>query len=161
MTRHHGGKTGFTLIEMVITITIMGIFLGVAGRMTAGVYSAYTANMYLNPLPSKAKAAMERIIRELRSATAASVTQPTGSGSIQFTNDQGTTILLNQTGSPVTTVFMNSVALVEDVAQNSLQFTWDTTKNLVTINFTMQVVMRGLGGSTITVPFRTAVYVRN
>ncbi|MBF0152492.1 MAG: prepilin-type N-terminal cleavage/methylation domain-containing protein [Magnetococcales bacterium] len=160
MTRSPGKGVGFTLIEMVITIAILGIFLSVGGKMTAGAYSSYIANMYLTPIPSRAKAAMEVMIRELRGATAASVTQPTGNGSIRFTNDLGATVLFDQTGTPTTTVFMNAVALLENVQQNSLQFTWDATRNLATISFTIQVVMNGLGG-TITVPFRTAVYVRN
>ncbi|MBF0425034.1 MAG: prepilin-type N-terminal cleavage/methylation domain-containing protein [Magnetococcales bacterium] len=160
MTRFPGQRSGFTLLEMIMTIVIMGIFLSVGGKMTAGAYNSYIANMYLTPLPSKAKAGMELMVRELRSATATSVSQPTGGGSLQFTNDQGTTVLINQNGTPVTTVFRNSVALLENVQQSSLQFTWDNTRNFATIRFTLQVVMSGLGG-TVTVPFRTGVYVRN
>ncbi|MBF0136338.1 MAG: prepilin-type N-terminal cleavage/methylation domain-containing protein [Magnetococcales bacterium] len=165
MMRRVGKRTGFTLIEMVITITLLGILMSAGGSMLADAYRAYLSSMHLTPIPSQAKAIMERMIRELRGGTASTVTQPSGSGSIQFTNDQSATVNFNQSGASATTIYMilsgTSNALAENIKQNSLSFTWNSTLKLVTISFTIQKTLSGLGGSTVDVPFRTSVFVRN
>lgn len=163
--------TGFSLIEMVMTLVIISI-VGVVGTTSmSGGFNAYLTARAIEPLANGGRLAMERLSRELQNAaTCTGITQPGGNGKIQFTNDQGKVILVNQGANPTNAIFMQfngdgkEWILAPNVEANSLQFqvapcTGVLSPGLVTISFTMTSTTTD--GSVLKLPFRTAVYVRS
>lgn len=57
---------GFTLIELVIVITIIGIIAGVAGFVLLGAVDAWTFKFNRADLLSDGRLAMNRMVREIR-----------------------------------------------------------------------------------------------
>jgi prepilin-type N-terminal cleavage/methylation domain-containing protein len=165
------GASGFTLIEMVITLIIVSIVASVGVVSVSNGFNAYLTARAIEPLASNARVVLERLRRELRNAqTCTGISQPGGTGTIQFTNDQGRVILVNQGVTPTNAIFMTfdgngrEWLLAYNVAVNSLQFqlapcTGGLTPGLVTFSFTMTATM--IDGSVLRLPFRTAVYVRS
>ncbi|MEO5344883.1 MAG: prepilin-type N-terminal cleavage/methylation domain-containing protein [Magnetococcus sp. YQC-9] len=169
-------SAGFTLIEMIITIVIISIVAGTSVVSLSNGFKAYMTARAIEPMASNGRIVMERLRKEIRNAQSCTgITQPSGSNSIQFINDQGRTVLVNQGASPTNAVYMTfnndgtQWLLGQNVAANSLQFVRTTCNGagqaapikpgLVTISFTMTSTMPD--GSTITLPFKTSVYVRS
>lgn len=67
-------QRGFSLIEMVVTIVILGIIAGLAaGLLASGVNAYFTGERVLENAPV-ARLSLERIVRELRPACNGSIT---------------------------------------------------------------------------------------
>ncbi|MBF0178931.1 MAG: type II secretion system protein [Magnetococcales bacterium] len=163
---------GFTLIEMVMTLTIISIVAGVGATSMIGGFNAYLTARDMEPMASNARLALQRMSLELRnSVSCTGISQPGGLGSLQFTNDQGRLILVNQ-GADGTknAIYMKFDAdptewlLAPNVEANSLRFQitscLDPIKpGLVTLSFTMATTTTK--GDVLRLPFRTSVYVRS
>lgn len=65
--------TGFTLIEMVMTIVLLGILAGVLAPMIVSSINAYSDTAARNELTARGRLALERLARELRLAVPNSV----------------------------------------------------------------------------------------
>ncbi|MDH5229376.1 MAG: type II secretion system GspH family protein [Gammaproteobacteria bacterium] len=63
-------QSGFTLMEMVITITIVGLLAGVSGSLLTGGFRAYESNSQAVQLLANLRYAMERVTREVMSMQA-------------------------------------------------------------------------------------------
>ena len=75
---------GFTLIEMILTIVLLGIVAGLGVRLIAPVFSSYTDTKIKDILFQDAKFSVERIARELRNSVPNSIRLTIQNG-IQFT----------------------------------------------------------------------------
>ncbi|NGZ07590.1 MAG: hypothetical protein G8237_14690 [Magnetococcales bacterium] len=157
-----------------MTIVIVSIIAGVGAVSMLHGFNAYMTAQAIEPLSSSARVAMERLRREIRNAqTCVGISQPGGSGSLQFVNDQGRTILVNQGQQPTDAIYMTfdgvEKLLVPNVKALSLQFAVSPctlagppatlTPGLVTFSFTM--TSKTTDGKVLTLPLRTAVYVRS
>lgn len=102
MTNH--GKKGFTLIELVITMVLIGIVAYIAAdAMSTGIKTFFVTENRKESL-DQARIAMERMTREIRNLRSNSDVG-TGSGSqFCFTNVSGTTISFRYSGSPANTI---------------------------------------------------------
>ena len=80
---------GFSLIEMVIAIVILGIIAGIAATLLAAGIKGYVAGEQAIAAGPKARIAMERMVRELRPACSATF----ASNQLDYTilNSDGTT----------------------------------------------------------------------
>lgn len=164
-------QTGFTLIEMIITIVIISIVASIGVTTISSGFKAYFTASSISPLANNARLVLERLRKEIRNAqSCADVSQPAGVGSLQFTNDEGRVILVNQGVRPTNAIYMtfngdgNEWLLAPNVEQGSLRFertdcTGVTSPGIVTISFTMSVNM--MDGENIKLPFRTSVYIRS
>ncbi|MBF0626878.1 MAG: type II secretion system protein [Magnetococcales bacterium] len=172
----HHRSAGFSLLEMVMTITILSIVAGVGTVGMSNAFSAYLTARTIEPLASNARLALERLRRELQSAQSCTgISQPNGAGTLQFTNDRGSVILVNQGAIPTNAIYMRfdggaeEWLLAPSVEANSLRFQVSpctlagppptTTPGLVTISFTMTATT--IDNKILKLPFRTAVYVRS
>ncbi|MBF0163267.1 MAG: prepilin-type N-terminal cleavage/methylation domain-containing protein [Magnetococcales bacterium] len=183
MSNHHGGlsgsvrnASGFSLIEMVITILIVGIVAGTSAVAMGNSFKAYMTAQVIAPLSGSGRLVMERIRKELRNTMCSTISRPNGDRTLQLTDTNGRIVLFHQAGTTTNAIYMTfnndnvNWLLASNVQADSLRFTWtqcdgagDPTPplkpGLVTVSFTMRSTMPD--GETITLPFRTSVYVRS
>ncbi|MBF0294813.1 MAG: prepilin-type N-terminal cleavage/methylation domain-containing protein [Magnetococcales bacterium] len=162
---------GFTLVEMVMTLVIISIVASVGATSMIGGFNAYLTARDMEPMASNARLALQRMSLELRNAVSCTgISQPGGVGSIQFINDQGRLILVNQGASRTNAIYMKFDAdptewlLAPNVEANSLQFqitpcTDPIRPGLVSLSFTMATTTTK--GDVLRLPVRTSVYVRS
>lgn len=168
---------GHTLIELVIVMIIISILFGVGGPLIASMFDAYFTIQDLTPIPQSMRITSDSMTRALREAQWDSIEQPDGVGSIRFTNNSSGLSYqydqLGNNGSPtnVNSIYLHSVQggsaltgipMLDDVKTDSLKFTLDDSKHLVTIEFTIvrPLTMSKGAGSVAEIPFRTAINVR-
>jgi prepilin-type N-terminal cleavage/methylation domain-containing protein len=80
-------RGGFTLIEVMIGVTVMALFLGAVGMVTLSAQGVYEQGISSASLEARARRAVQRIASELTAAVAASITpRPEGAmGGSEFT----------------------------------------------------------------------------
>jgi prepilin-type N-terminal cleavage/methylation domain-containing protein len=131
MTNH--GKKGFTLIELVITMVLIGIVAYIAAdAMSTGIKVFFVTENRKEAL-DQARIAMERMTREIRNLRSNSDVG-TGSGTqFCFTNVNGTTISFRYSGSPANTIArqdgLANLAACPGAAGNTL------SNNITTLTF--------------------------
>ena len=85
---------GFTLLEMVLVIILVGIVFGFGSVLLGKVFSSYSLKQDISDADWQAKVALERVARELRavrSATAADLAFPSAS-EIRFVDSDGNNV---------------------------------------------------------------------
>jgi prepilin-type N-terminal cleavage/methylation domain-containing protein len=105
MGRTRSRARGFTLIELVIVMVLLGFLSAVGAKMIAGTMETSYIASRNHSSGSQARYAMERITREIREmafgATGYSV--PTmGASSIVFTKEDGTAVTITYSGTSIT-----------------------------------------------------------
>ncbi len=76
------GRTGFTLIELVITILLVGIVAGVLAPIYRQAGEMFSATHARSELTARGRLALERLSRELREAEPGQI--QAGAGSLRF-----------------------------------------------------------------------------
>jgi len=162
---------GFTLVEIVITIVLIGILSGIAAMIILQGVRAYSGEQSRSDVHYQARIAMERMTREIRSARLASETGTVISGAITgnptssfiFTDLSGGTIRYSLSGADLmrTTGGM-PVLLAQGIT--SLEFRHYDKAGAPTLTAAnLWVVELGLvaqqGGETL--DLRTRVHPRN
>ena len=77
-------STGFTLIEMVTVIVLLGIIAGILTPFIAKAMQAYTHSKARASLVDKGRLAMERLAREVHQAVPNSLSVLAGGDGIEF-----------------------------------------------------------------------------
>lgn len=99
-------QRGFTLIEITLAITVMGIIALVGAQILASGTKAYSEATDSLETLTKARQTMTRIIAELREAdyngTQYLITTPYASNQIVFTKRDGVTVTIATSGANVT-----------------------------------------------------------
>jgi prepilin-type N-terminal cleavage/methylation domain-containing protein len=161
--------SGFTLIEMVISIIILGVMAGLGATMLGAGFKSYFVGEQALRLAPLARNSMERIVRELRPACAAPSISGTGNIQIDFgvissgscaapaarsIRLSGSTLQLQVDGTSWHTL----VSGVSRVSGNSL-FTSqsDPDSSCKSVQIEYQVSSSGSGN----LPLRTTVFLRN
>ncbi len=172
-----GSQLGFTLIELIITITLVGIMAVVGSSVIADTFRTTQVINRNNALASEARYAMERMAREIReikytgSAYSASTL---GATSFVFTRADNVTVTLTNTGSNLTlaygsavngTAANTAVTLSNKVDTGGLTFTYfdvnDATATAATLRF-IRIELSVVDTTTgYTNTLRTRVAVRN
>lgn len=127
---------GFTLIEMVMVIVIIGILAAFSTPLLLGTFEAFETNQTNLVTLSKLRYATERMVREIREVRFAGgayaiVLGPT---TLQFTkNDAAGTIVTITSAPPIVTLQYStpamSATLTDQVAANGLQFLYYDINN--------------------------------
>ena len=108
-------EAGFTLIEMVITIVVIGIIAGISAMLILQAMRGYSDQDVRADLTNQARLAMERMareIREVRDCTATDIPTMAG-GTISFVDNTGTAITYTTSGTDLT---RNGTALASSVS---------------------------------------------
>lgn len=105
MERPQRGEAGFTLIELVITIVLVGIIAGTAGMLLIKGTQAYIDEDRRSAATSQARLGLERMAREIRSIPQANaiggpIANP--SGSLAFSDMGGLAITYAYNGATST-----------------------------------------------------------
>jgi prepilin-type N-terminal cleavage/methylation domain-containing protein len=169
--RMRSREAGFTLVEIIITIVLVGILAGIAAMIITQAVRAYTGEQDRGDVQYQAQFALERMARELRSIRTPAETGSNVLGTITgnpanrfiFTDLSGTTISYGLTGTTLNrTVGGVPAPLAQGVT--GLEFRHYTNANVLTtvpanlwfVEITMTVVR-----DTETVQMQTRVHPRN
>ncbi len=85
-------RNGFSLIEMIMVIVVLGIIAAVAAPILANAFRAYFTGMDIAETDWQARAALERMSRELRTVRAPADLIITAAGDLSFTDIDGNVI---------------------------------------------------------------------
>jgi len=77
-------QTGFTLIEMITVIVLLGIIAGILTPFIAKTMQAYTHSKARAELVAKGRLALERLTREVHQAIPNSLSVLSGGSGIEF-----------------------------------------------------------------------------
>lgn len=103
VTRHANARRGFTLVEFVTVIILVGILFGFGSVVLSKVFSSYALKQDITDADWQAKVALERAARELRAVRSASSTDLTISGSqIRFVDTDGNNVCFYLNGTALT-----------------------------------------------------------
>lgn len=161
---------GVTLIEMVMTIMIMGILAGMAAPMFSSTFGAYDALSETTTTLGKLRYAVERMAREVREVRHTGggfdISSMTA-GTLTFVKRDGTTVALTSSGSNVTLYYSVPSAVTSPLTDqlNSLSFTYYKANGTTTTSSNADVAFVEIGltlekdGNTY--PQRTRVALRN
>jgi len=106
--RRHGNHgrtgvsmTGFTLIEMIMTIVILGVIVALGANMIGGSMLAYFAGRDLTELDTRGRMAVERLTRELRAVRSATATDLNIAtlGQVRFNDMRGNSVCFYLAGT--------------------------------------------------------------
>lgn len=113
--------TGFTLIEMVVVIAVLGILAASAAGLFSSGTQAYISGKQGNILAARGQLALERMVRDLRLVRSATVTDLTitPSTQISFIQTTGATVSYTVSGA---TLMRNTQPLADSVT--ALNFTY-------------------------------------
>jgi len=96
---------GFTLVEMIVVMVLLGILSAVGSKMIAGTMEASYITARNHSSGSEARYAMERITREIRETAfgASGYSMATmGASSIVFTKEDATVVTITYSGNSIT-----------------------------------------------------------
>jgi prepilin-type N-terminal cleavage/methylation domain-containing protein len=126
-------NNGFTLMEMVITLTMVALMTAVAAPYLSTGVQAFNETASAIPTLSKLRTACERIVREVREVQRNpsgnyDISLPLNASSLSFTKSDGETVTIDQSGSLVRLAY-GSVAgaptLIDEVSGLTISY-WRT-----------------------------------
>lgn len=154
------GKRGFTLIEMTLTLVLMGIIGVIIGRVMFQSFQMFTAAQNLSETDGKAFVALERIVNDIHTMRSPADITTMSASQLTFVDLNGTSIQFQLSG---TTLSRNSQTLATGV--QSLVFTYKgstgattatasqvryiaialtTSQGTMTASFSTQAAIRGI-----------------
>lgn len=114
---------GFTLIELMIVVLIVGVITGVIGFVLLGTVDAWTLKFNRNDLLWDGRLAMNRMLREIREVKDLTSITTASSSEFRFTNTGDADITYSLSGTDLNrTADGTGNTLAEDVS--SLSFTY-------------------------------------
>jgi prepilin-type N-terminal cleavage/methylation domain-containing protein len=162
---------GFSLIELVIAMVLLGILAAVGSSMIGDAMNASMIATRNQSSGSQGRYAMERMVREIREmaygASGYSITAKT-STSLAFSKENGTAVTITSSGTSLTLLYNpgTTSTLTDQVSSGTFAFAYldqvgGTTTNNDEIRFvqiTMTVANTTTGKSE---QLRTRVFLRN
>ncbi len=153
---------GFTIVEMIIVMVIVGIIASSAALLLSASFTSYFTGINIVGLSAEASMAMARMSKELQQAVSFSAINPTN---VSFRTTGGSTISYSWTTPTITRTGSTAQSLNKSVTSfaltyyksdftNSSPATTVTTVRAITINMT-------LSNGTETVPIINTIYLSN
>jgi prepilin-type N-terminal cleavage/methylation domain-containing protein len=154
-------KRGFTLIEMALTIVIIGITIGLLSPWLINAVQAYDLVSTRRIMLGQVRAGLDRMVREIRLIPGQAQIISTTASSFQFQYPAGTNITYSLSG---TDLKRNTDKLIQNVT--ALTFTYyDQAGNTTTTASSVRSVGIQISAHTTSsnnaYTVRTRVFVRN
>lgn len=112
------GARGFTLIEMTVSITILGALVVALSMMMVEMYQSYSGQQQFADQDAQARLAMERIVRDLRDARSRADLGAAGA-SLTFTDVNNAAITYALSG---TLLQRNGVTIADRISNLSFAY---------------------------------------
>lgn len=150
------GSTGYTLIEMLMVVSIIGTVAGLGGTLMTQVNRFFIQAKARADLQKEERGIMYNLTRELRQARSSSIlidrapNQPYYSR-ITFTEQQGGTVTLYQSGRQLAQTWgspRKTTILTRDLA--FLAFTFPRTDDMTILSVSMTLQTTAPGGKVKT-----------
>lgn len=106
-------EAGFTLVELIITIVLIGIIAGVAAMLILQGVKGYSDEEIRSDLTNQARLAIERMAREIREARDCTDITSMAPGTFTFTGIDGVAVTFTTSGANLT---RNGTTLASDVS---------------------------------------------
>ncbi len=147
-------QRGFTLVEILVVVSIILISVGIAGDLIVSVTRSYTKTRVLNEIEQNGNYLLAKIIYDIKNATLAS--SSTGSN-LQLTTPYGTVVYTAQFQNTSCSGGGNTRTITRSVnGSTALKMTNDACKDGVTLSsdavFTVQTTANGVTSVSITIP---------
>ncbi len=159
-------RRGATLMEMLVYLAILTIFVLSMAEMTITISQTFRAVKVAKDVESAAVSAMERMTRDVRSATSintASSTLSSSPGVLQLNESSAPTVVKFYTSSGSLLVDESGVyigpLIPDDVSVTNLVFTQITTANTKAVKIELQL-QSNFAGVTTTKNFYSTVGLR-
>jgi prepilin-type N-terminal cleavage/methylation domain-containing protein len=149
-------EAGFTLIEIIVTLALVGILSVFAGLFLTSFLNSYFLVKNNSETAMKAQMAMDRISAELREVSAVSVL--TNDSLITYTNPSGAGRTIKFLGSNLYLSTPSDNLLIDHVQAFQLSATYRNVYNIAANDVAFIDI-----GFTVTgyPPFRTRIFPRN
>jgi prepilin-type N-terminal cleavage/methylation domain-containing protein len=150
---------GFTLIEMIIVITIIAVISVMAGQVVAsGLKMMLTAQQVVDA-DWQAKLALESMVREIRNIRSRADMTTTSSTTLAFNDINGDAITYAYSGGALT---KNSQIIASGVASFSFTY-YDVNYNTTTTPANVAIVYMqiGINADNSNTTYQTQLYLRN
>lgn len=89
-------KKGFTLIELIIVIVLIGILSGISSLMLTQFFKSYQTGKRLNNLAIQTNIEINNLMREIKNAESVSII---GNTTMTFINHNGETVAIDLNGT--------------------------------------------------------------
>ena len=116
-------KNGFTLVELIIVITIIGIIAGVVGYILLGAVEGWTFKAKRNDLLWDGRLAINRMAREIREIKNLTSVTTASSSQFRFTNVNNNSIIYSLSGADLNRTKDGSANILAQNVSN-LSFTY-------------------------------------
>ena len=137
-------RSGFTLIEAMMVVAIIGVLALVGPRLFTGMYQFFSQSSARTEIQRDLRVALDQMNRTIRQASAATVnvSQDTGQlpySKISFTTVDGTAVSYKQSGRKLIQVSGTSQkTLVDNVEYLAFTYPQTDINTVVSISFTLQ-----------------------
>jgi prepilin-type N-terminal cleavage/methylation domain-containing protein len=163
-------RKAFTLVEIIVVITILGILAGLGAPMLAKLFDSFQFILYRKSLTESADAALRRISREIRRAADDTSVFTANSTTYRFNDINGNTIQYQLSGSDLNREFNGaSDTLLANVSSFSFTYLEDDAAAAIAaplvnpqatdIKFIQADITLQEGGNTIN--YRLLIKLRN
>jgi len=163
MSRRKLGEKGFTLIEVIVCLVLLGILCAVAGMGMAQIADGYVFARQNAETSQKAQVAIAKIVKELGAAYAVSALPAPTTNSVTYTRLPGPVTNRISFSATEGVVAINDVKIMNNVKGFTLAYvdaannTTTVTENIRLIDITLTVN----GANTTTIPYdKISVYLQ-
>lgn len=164
MFRGYRSYRGFTLIEVIVTLLLVGITASLGGMWLAGVASGYATAKLNADIAQKAQLATTRLTKEfnaIRSVSASSGTSITFNRIADINNPAGVSVTVSRSGDQL---LIDGSPLTDRVSGFTLRYctspnvspcpdqTWSSSSRIIEF----QLTLAGANNTTVTLTRRVA-----
>ncbi len=155
---------GFSLIELIVVIVIIGIFTAIGSQILSKAFSGYFDNKYLIEADWQARLALERMQRDIRAIRSPADITTAGASNLVFIDTSGNTITYSLSGTSLDRQTNASTVQVLADGIQSLTFSYydendavtGTAANVRYITISLHVTLNNTNFTVM-----TSVYPRN
>ncbi len=144
VTPRRRGRAGYTLIEIMLVVAVLGVIALVGPRLFTGMYQFFNQSLARTDVQRDIRVALDQMNRTIRQASAATVTISQDAGQppyskISLTSVSGESVTFKQGGRKLfQTVGNQQMTLVDNVQYMAFTFPQTDVNTVVSISVTLE-----------------------